>query len=227
MIPFIIAVPGLIAVVKFSEPKDGDQAFPELVAVLLPAGLRGVFLAAFIAALMSSIDSYLNSAAAIVANDLYKRFIRPAAEDGHILWVGRIATLGLVIWAVGFAFMMRGTSTGIYAIFQTLMAFFQGPALAILLTGLFWRRATRMAAFFGFVTGVLFSISLFALDQEPVYTWLGLKPLFKIAEPFLYFSIWAFLLTLFLIVTLSLLTMPEPDEKTRHTIVAQPRNNQS
>ena len=44
------------------------------------------------------------------------------------------------------------------------MAFFQGPAFAILLCGLLWRRATGIAAFVGFVVGVLFSITLFALS---------------------------------------------------------------
>ena len=215
VIPFIIVLPGLIALAKFPELKDGDQAVPMLVGVLLPTGLRGLFLAAFIAALMSSIDSYLNSAATILTNDLYKRFLVKGADDRHLLRVGRLTTFGLVLWAILFALLLTRLSdkSGIYVIFQTLMAFFQGPALAVLLGGLLWKRATGIAAVVSFVVGVAFSVLLFALSQPAVYTIWGLEPLFQIADPFLYFSIWAFLLSLTLLVVISLLTRPEPEEK--------------
>lgn len=227
VIPFIIAVPGLIAFVKFPELQNGDEAFPSLVAKLMPAGLRGIFLAAFIAALMSSIDSYLNSAAAIVTNDLYKRFVSRNATEAAMLWIGRIVTVGLVLWAIGFAFYLQGRSEGIYTIFQTMMAFFQGPALAVLLTGLLWRRATGIAAFVGFVAGVLFSITLFALSQESVSSALGLEPLFQVAAPFLYFSVWAFLVALGLVVLISLVTRPEPDEKQQYVVGFRRKENHS
>ena len=213
LIPVIVAVPGLIAFVKFPELTDGDQAFPELISHLLPVGLKGLFLAAFLAALMSSIDSYLNSASTIVTNDFYKRFFRRDATDESLLKIGRGVTFLLVIWAIGFSFFLMTRSEGIYTIFQTLMAFFQGPAFAILLTGLLWKRATGVAAFIGFIVGVCFSISLFTLNQEPVYTALGIDPLFQISEPFLYFSIWAFVVSFSLIVIISFLTKPEPAEK--------------
>lgn len=220
LIPFLIAVPGLIAVVRYPDLESVDHAFPALVSELLPVGLRGLFLAAFIAALMSSIDSYLNSAATILTNDLYKRFIRPAASEEHLLRVGRLTTLALVGWAVFFAHRLVsvGDEGGIYAVFQTLMSFFQGPALAILMCGLLWRRATGVAALVAFVTGVLFSIGLYSLNQEAVYTALGLQPLFRISEPYLYFSVWAFLWTFALLIVISMLTRPEPDEKVRHLI---------
>ncbi len=215
-IPIIIAVPGVIAFAKFPELEDADTAFPQLVGVLLPVGLRGLFMAAFLAALMSSVDSYLNSAATIVTNDFYKRYLEKDVSDERLLTVGRFVTVLLILWAICFAIVLsRMEGSGIYAIFQTLMAFFQGPALAILLCGVLWRRATGVGAFVGFVTGVAFSITLYALNQEAVYTWLGTEPLFQISEPFLYFSVWAFLVALFLIVVVSLLTKPEPDEKIR------------
>lgn len=218
LIPIIIAVPGLIAVVKFPELADGDQAYPMLVSTLLPVGLRGLFVAAFIAALMSSIDSYLNSAATILAMDIYKRFINREADERRLLTIGRVTTAVLLTWAIVFALLLTLLSeeSGLYAIFQTLMAFFQGPALAILLCGVFWRRATGIAAFIGFIAGVMFSISLFALTQQPILDWLGWAPLFEVSEPFLYFSVWAFTLTMTLIVIISLLTRPEPEEKTRY-----------
>ena len=214
LIPVIIVVPGVIAFAKFPHLKDADTAFPVLAAELLPAGLRGLFLAAFMAALMSSVDSYLNSAATIVTHDFYKRFLRPDVSDKRLLFVGRITTGALIAWAIGFASVIsRLEGSGIYTIFQTLMAFFQGPALAILLCGVLWKRATGIGAFVGFVSGVAFSVTLFTLNQEAVYTALGTKPLFQIADPFLYFSVWAFLVSMTLILVVSLCTKPEPEEK--------------
>jgi solute:Na+ symporter, SSS family len=218
LIPIIVAVPGLIAVALLPDLKDGDSAFPSLVNHLLPVGLRGLFVAAFLAALMSSIDSYLNSAATIVSHDLYKRFINRDVTDERLLTLGRIVTVVLVAWAIGFAFllMQMNENSGLYAIFQTLMAFFQGPAFAILLIGILWKRATGVAALIALVCGIATSVSLFALNHPAVYGALGWQPLFRIQEPFLYFSVWAFLVTAVLLVVISLMMPPDPDEKTRY-----------
>ena len=217
LIPVLIAVPGIIAFALYPEIKDGDGAFPRLARELLPTGVRGVFLAAFLAALMSSIDSYLNSASAILTNDLYRRFLRPSASEERLLLVGRVTTITLMVWAIYFALVVKAwdesKNSGIYAIFQTLMAFFQGPALAVLLTGILWRRATGVAALSAFIGGVVTSVGLFALNQPAVYNWLGLDPLFRIEDPFLYLSVWAFLVAMALLVVISLLTEPEPEEK--------------
>lgn len=212
VIPLIIAVPGLIAVAVLPELADGDQAIPRLVGELLPAGLRGMFVAAFLAALMSSIDSYLNSAATLVTNDLYVRFWRPDATGERLLQVGRWATLALVAWSVAFAgaLTLLREGSAIYSLFQTLLAFFQGPALAVLLLGVLWPRATGAAAAAGLAAGIATSVALYALNQPVVYEALGWAPLFRIQEPFLYFSVWAFLVALSLTVVLSWLTPPPP-----------------
>ena len=218
LIPIIIAIPGLIAVVLLPDLEEGDQAFPGLISLLLPVGLRGLFVAAFLAALMSSIDSYLNSAATIVSHDLYKRFVNPDVTDERLLTIGRITTAALVAWAIAFAFLLTlmKEGSGIYAIFQTLMAFFQGPAFAVLLIGILWKRATGKAAFIALLCGIATSVSLFALNHPTVYEALGWDPLFRIQEPFLYFSVWAFLVTALLLIALSFITKPEPDEKSAY-----------
>ncbi|GIW78398.1 MAG: hypothetical protein KatS3mg105_0205 [Gemmatales bacterium] len=184
------------------------------MAALLPTGFRGIFLAAFVAALMSSMDSYLNSAATVFSNDFYKRFFSPTIDERELLLVGRSTTIVLVIWAILFAFLLTYLKEGVYAIFQTMMAFFQGPALAILMTGLLWRRATATAAFVGFLAGVTIAIVLFVFSQSTVCELLGIAPLFQISEPFLYFSVWAFLVALVSIVVVSWCTPKEPEEKT-------------
>jgi SSS family solute:Na+ symporter len=209
IIPFVIALPGLVAFAMLPALEEGDNAFPTLATMLLPVGLRGLFLAAFLAALMSSVDSYLNAAATIFTRDLFLRVISPRDDERRVLRVGRITTFVLVLWAIGFALWCSSIEgTGIYVIFQTLMSFFQGPALALLLAGVFWRRATGTAAFWGFLAGVATAVGLFTLNLPACRSFLGWEPLFRIGEPFLYFSIWAFLVTGAVLVCVSLITRP-------------------
>ena len=220
LIPIIVAIPGLIALVLLPDLEDGDRAFPELVGRLLPMGLRGIFVAAFLAALMSSIDSYLNSASTVVSHDLYRRFFDRDASPHRLLIVGRTTTFCLVLWAIAFAFYLRSMddNSGLYSIFQTLMAFFQGPAFAVLVLGIFWRRATGRAALVGLICGIAVSISLYTLNQPAIYDALGWQPLFQIQDPFLYFSIWSFLTTAGLTILLSYFTRREPDEKLTYVV---------
>ncbi len=214
LIPVIIALPGLAAVAVLPELSDGDTAFPLLAMRLLPLGARGMFVAAFLAALMSSVDSYLNAAATVFTNDFYERLRSTDSGTFEALHVGRITTLALVLWAIGFAWWLsKVESAGIYAIFQTLVSFFQGPAFAILLLGVFWRRATAAGALVGFLCGVFCAVGLFTLNQPSVLQWLGWQPLFKIEEPFLYYSIWAFLMTVTVAACVSLVTKAPPSEQ--------------
>ena len=194
LIPFIIVIPGLIALTQFPELRDADMAIPSLTAALLPIGFKGIFLAAFIAALMSSVDSYLNASSAMLTNDLYKRFIRPDATEERMLQIGRWITGGLMLWGVLFALWAQTMEdTPIYEIFQSIMAVINGPTLAILLLGVLWKKATGMGALAGFLAGVATSVLLFTLNSVTVQSALNLEPLFDIASPFLYVGIWAFL----------------------------------
>ncbi len=130
--------------------------------------------------------------------------------DQQILRIGRITTVLLVLWAIGFALALAQLKdgSGVYTVFQTLMSFFQGPAFAILLTGIFWRRATAVAALVGLICGILTAIGLFLCNQSYFLKLVGWEPLFQIADPFLYYSIWSFLVTILLVFMISPFTKP-------------------
>ena len=64
----------------------------------------------------------------------------------------------------------------------------------------------------------MFAVTLFALNQPAVYSMLEIQPLFRVQDPFLYFSVWAFLVALTLVVVVSWLTPREPDEKLRFVV---------
>ena len=71
-----------------------DQAYPVMMRELLPAGLTGAMFAALFGAVMSSLDSMLNSAATIFSVDLYKRHLRPEASSRRLMVGGALGDRG-------------------------------------------------------------------------------------------------------------------------------------
>ena len=83
-------------------PDQQDQVFPFALQVFAPSGLRGVILAGFVAAVMSSTSALANAVGTIFSLDVYRRLFRPQAEDHHLILAGRIASgaaLGLACLA--------------------------------------------------------------------------------------------------------------------------------
>jgi hypothetical protein len=76
-----------------------NYIMPHFVLNELPIGLAGVFIAAVLAAAMSSIAAELNSLSTATVIDFYRRWVRPEATDTHFLNVSKIATLGWGIFA--------------------------------------------------------------------------------------------------------------------------------
>lgn len=202
-IPILMVVPGLIALAMFPKLESSDDALPTLIREFLPPGMVGLVFAAFLAALMSTVDSYLNSAATLWTRDLYQRFLIREASDRHYLHVGRLLTVLFLAIGVGFAPIVTTKFSGIFAAMQTLLSMFQGPFLAILLLGILWRRATGYGALAGLLVGLAASFIMF----------MGKRVLFVIEEPFLYIAWWSFFTAIVVTVVVSLLTSPEPPEK--------------
>lgn len=203
-IPVLVLFPGLIAIALYPNLKDGDNAFPLLVKELLPPGwgLVGLMFAALLAGLMSSIDSMLNSTATLWTKDIYEKYIRKDAPDRHYLIVGRMATIGLLIFGV-ITSPISQYFEGIYIAIQTFLSFFQGPVFSVLLLGIFWRRTTQWGGLFGLLGGIAVSALLYAFKGY----------LFEIQDPFLYVSWWSFLAGLIIATVVSLFTQPHPQER--------------
>ncbi len=201
-IPVLVLFPGLMAIVLLPDLEDGDQALPMLIRTLLPPGLSGLMFAAFLAGLMSSIDSMLNSTATLWTKDLYERFIKKGASDQHYLTVGRLATVALLLFGVATS-PVSSNFPGIYVAVQTFLSFFQGPVFSVLLLGMFWKRATPWGGLAGLVGGITVSALLYAFKGA----------LFTIEDPFLYVSWWSFVAGFVLTITVSLFTKPHPDAR--------------
>ncbi len=83
-----------------------DRVFPELLFQFAPAWLTGIILAGATAAAMSTLDSILHSNMTVLTRDVYQRYVRPDASQGHYILVGRILVLGLL----GVGYMLSVTT---------------------------------------------------------------------------------------------------------------------
>ncbi len=206
LIPFAMVVPGIISLAYNPNIADADKAMATLIKEIMPTGLLGIFFAAFLAGLMSSVDSFLNSAATVWTTDIYKKYFKPNADDTHYLLVGRTFTIIFILVAIYVAQFATGFES-LYDLAQTLLSFFQGPSLAIIILGVLWKRATGTGALVGLIGGVLFSALLMWVNSTATI------PLFQVSEPFLYVALWSFVLSIILTVIVIINTTQEPDEK--------------
>jgi len=206
LIPFAMVIPGIIALAHNPNITDADKAMAILVKDILPTGILGLFFAAFLAGLMSSVDSALNSGATIWTKDVYQKFFKPNATPADLLIIGRWITGAMLAIAIFFAqFATRFES--IYDLSQTILSLFQGPSLAIIAIGMLWKRATGKAALVSLLSGVAFAGMLMWVNNN------ASVPLFQVSEPFLYVAWWSFVLSVVILIVVSLNTPPEPESK--------------
>ncbi|MBN2497408.1 MAG: solute:sodium symporter family transporter [Deltaproteobacteria bacterium] len=147
LIPFVVVFPGIMAFQLYgAEIPHKDQAYPFLMSKILPAGLRGVMFAALFGAIMSSLDSVLNSASTILTIDLYKRHLaRREPSQKRLVGIGRIATGGFVVFACICAPFFEHMG-GIYKAMQVGWNAIWPGILSVFVLGLVWKRASQRAA---------------------------------------------------------------------------------
>jgi Na+/proline symporter len=112
-----------------------DIAYPVMIAKLGP-GLRGLVVASLIAAYMSTIGTHLNWGSSYVVNDWYKRFMKPNATEGELVWVGRVCTVGLMLIAAFFALTFLEDAN---QAFEILLLSGAGTGAVYLLRWFWWR----------------------------------------------------------------------------------------
>ena len=151
--PFVIVVPGIIAFVLYPDLNDSNTAYPVLAREVLPTGLFGLLMAAFTAAIMSTVDSVVNSTSTIITLDFYKRLFKPGTSDHEIVFVGRIcSTLVLLVATVGACFIDEASR--VFILIQNLFAYIGPPAASVFILGIFWKRANHIAALTTLLGGI-------------------------------------------------------------------------
>jgi SSS family solute:Na+ symporter len=171
LIPLIVVIPGIVAFVMNADNgqltqssldpsflnKNGaiinDNALPWLIKNFVPAGFKGLVMAALAAAIVSSLASMLNSTSTIFTMDIYRPYINKTATDKQTVTVGRLSGLVALIIAMFIAPMLSNLGQA-FQFIQEYTGVVSPGILAVFITGLFWRRATNNAAIWGVILSI-------------------------------------------------------------------------
>jgi solute:Na+ symporter, SSS family len=169
-VPFVFGVPPLVAriiwpdlsQIDFFKPYIGknpqDLVFIALCLKLLPNGLIGVFLAAMLAATMSTLSSVYNMVSSILSRDVYQGWIRPETNDRELLNVGRWFSIALGLFVVIMAVIFVNSQFGIFNLMQAFYTLLNIPVVVPTAFGLLFRRVPKWSAVGSIVWGLLVGI---------------------------------------------------------------------
>ncbi len=163
-IPFLVIVPGMIAMALTSDPDSGfalpikgnsydyDKVIPMMLGYYFPTGVLGLGLTALMASFMSGMAGNVTAFNTVWTYDIYQSYINPDKSDKHYLRVGQMATVFGILVSIGAAYM-AALFNNVMDFLQLIFAFINAPLFATFLLGMFWRRTTGHGAFFGLLSG--------------------------------------------------------------------------
>ncbi|MCP5106156.1 MAG: solute:sodium symporter family transporter [bacterium] len=166
LIPFIIVFPGIMAYQLYgAQIPQADQAYPFLIKNLLPMGFRGVMFAALFGAVMSSLDSMLNSASTIFTIDLFKRHWKKDASSHSLVTVGRVMTGVFVVLGCLWAPIITKFGS-VYEYIQKIWGFISPGIVAAFVFGIVIRKAPPAAAVGAMILGApVYGLCLFLMPD--------------------------------------------------------------
>jgi SSS family solute:Na+ symporter len=218
-VPFIVVIPGIIATVLVPEVVEARAASATdfdynnsillLIRDTLPNGLLGVALAGLLAAFMAGMAANISAFNTVFSYDLWQQYVKKDRPDGYYLAVGRWATVGATVAAIGTAIIASGY-TNLMDYLQTLFGFFNAPLFATFILGMFWKRMTPTAGWMGLVSGTLAAVAVAFLSEDAFgAASLGLLPIGGQGASFVAASA-AFLVDIVVSVVVSQVTAPKP-----------------
>lgn len=206
---FIFLVPGMVAYALSKKGiinlESADEAFPVLVATLLPVGIKGIVVGGLVAALMSSLASLFNSSATLFTVDFYKKY-RPQSSERHLVFVGRIATATVVLLGIVWIPVMKGIGKVLYEYLQNVQSLIAPAIGAVFVMGVFSKRTTAKAGLYGLVIGFVLGMFRLVLMVFRKYLPEGTFVYWVLSVNWLHYCIFLFFLTIVIIVVVSLFT---------------------
>ncbi|MEK0412765.1 MAG: hypothetical protein RL070_253 [Bacteroidota bacterium] len=214
--PVIVMLPGIAAFVLYKNGQlagfEGgkDGAYSAILA-FLPAGLKGLAIAALTAAIVASLAGKANSISTIFTLDVYKKYINKDADEKKLVWTGRLTVFISMLIAVIFTWkdLLGISGEGGFTFIQKYTGFISPGVFAMFMLGFFWKRTTGAAAMTGLITGFLlaiffnsYAIPLFGTDNIMYTAYLNKSGAYEI--PFLINMGWSFVLTILIMVIVSM-----------------------
>jgi len=168
--PWILVA--LTSLILFPGLKDPETGYIRVMIAYLPASLRGLMVAAFAAAYMSTIATQLNWGASYLVNDFYRRFLKPAESDHHYVAASKWATVFLTIVSAVVTFYMDS----IAGAWKLLLITGAGTG-GVLLLRWFWWRINAWSEVSAMISGFVVSLALQTMwgldkDQPRDFAWI-------------------------------------------------------
>jgi len=159
---------GLMARAMFPEA-ESELGLPMLIREVLPAGVTGLVIAAYFAAIMSTADSCLLASVGNLVGDLYLRYVNRRASDRQLLLLSRVMTLVVGFGSVAVAFALPKVIDAIMLAYSFMVSGLFVPTLA----GLLWRRTSAPAALASMLVGggtavLLGAVPAISPVEEPI-----------------------------------------------------------
>ena len=145
LMPVIVVLPGIAIFVLNPTLATPDHAYPEAMA-MLPSGIKGLVLAALLAAIVSSLASMTNSISTIFTMDIYASFSSKKDENGNRVMVGRVVAVAAMLLAMICAKPLLGNFDQAFQYIQEFTGFFTPGIVVIFLLGMFWKKTTSSGA---------------------------------------------------------------------------------
>jgi SSS family solute:Na+ symporter len=184
-----------------------------MLQLVVPIGIRGLFLAALFGAIQSTVNAVLNSTATLVTLDIYKRMINKDASEKSLVSMGVMTSSVIIVVSIIIAWMISTMKIGLFMYVQNLYSFFAPPFAAVFLLGILFKRINAKGATVAIFAGFIFAISLkLYLRYQP--------DLFgKTVYDILYsFNNQAFFIWLFCVITCTIVSLitqpPKPQQVT-------------
>ncbi|QFT61729.1 sodium/solute symporter [Roseivivax sp. THAF30] len=160
---FIMIIPGLIALQLYPDLETPDLAFPKLAFELMPIGIRGIIMAALIAAIMSSVDSAATALSSLVVKDFVQP-MNPEMSERRLVIIGQIATGGFLAFAAVYAPFIGSFGT-LFGYFQSSLSYIVPTMVATYMVGLAVTWANGTGAFWTIIFGLAVGIPTFILKE--------------------------------------------------------------
>ncbi len=164
--PWILTA--LASLVLYPAVKDHEAVYPKMMMDLLPSGLKGLMLASFFAAFMSTLSTYLNLSSAYFVNDFYRPFIKKDETERHYINISRLMTLVLSVITGIITYHV----TSIIGVFKFLIAFGSGTGLVYIIRW-YWWRVNAWSEISAMITSTIVTIFVYTsslLKDSPYYT---------------------------------------------------------
>ncbi len=194
--PWILVA--LVSVLRYPGLENPEEGYVRVMVDLLPTPLKGLMLAAFAAAYMSTIATHLNWGASYLVNDVYVRFVRRAADAREQVLVGRVATVVLMFLALIAVRFFATVESG----WRILLALSAGTGLVLILRW-YWWRINAWSELAAMAASLVTSIAVQAVGG------------YDAADPsgagFAVVMLWTVGVTTVVWVAVTLLTPPEPE----------------